>query len=308
MLTPDSDQIGYSRTTVLMDTFITIRLAQVSPGCAARVERVFDWFRQVEAACSRFDPQSEIMALTRTIGTPVPVSDNVYEAVAFALAVAAASNGAFDPTIGHTLERRGFNRNYVTGARIATAIAPATRPTYRDVRLDPARRTINLRQPLILDLGAVAKGLAIDLAARELAPCAKFAIDPGGDLFVAGKNPAGEPWQIGLRHPRQPDALLGTVRLSDAAICTSGDDARRAEHPAHGHHLIDPRTERSPEAVASATVIAPTALAADALSTAAAVLGPQRGLRFLKRQGVAGLLVTPSLERHATPDFEGYQG
>jgi FAD:protein FMN transferase len=306
MLPPGVEEAGYSRTIVLMDTFITIRLAQATSGCAERVDRAFDWFRQVEAACSRFDPQSEVMGLIHQVGKPVPVSDIVYEAVAFALAVAAATNGAFDPTVGHTLERRGFNRNYATGERIATKIAPDARPTYRDVRLDPARCTINLRRPLILDLGAVAKGLAIDLAARELAPCANFAIDAGGDLFAAGKNPAGEPWHIGLRHPRQPDALLGTVRLSNAAICTSGDDARPAEDPELGHHLIDPRSGHSPTAVASATVIAPTAMAADALATAVAVLGPQRGLRLLKRQGVEGLIVTPSLDRYATAGFEVY--
>lgn len=297
---------GYTRTVVLMDTFITIRLSRATPGCADRVARAFDWFRQVEAACSRFDPQSEVMALTQQAGKPVPASDILYEAATFALAVAAASNGAFDPTIGHTLERRGFNRNYITGERIATPLAPATRPTYRDVRLDPARRTINLRQPLILDLGAVAKGLAVDLAARELAPCADFAIDAGGDLYVAGKNPVGDPWNVGIRHPRQPDAVLATVRLSNAAICTSGDDSRRAEQPDQGHHIVDPRSGHSPATVASATVIAPTAMAADALATAVAVLGPQRGLRLLKRQGVEGLIVTPSLERYATAGFAGY--
>lgn len=297
---------GYTRTIVLMDTFITIRLSHATPGSEDRVARAFDWFRQVEAACSRFDPQSEVMALTQQAGKPVPASDILYEGVTFALAVAAASNGAFDPTIGHTLEQRGFNRNYVTGERIATQFPPATRPTYRDVRLDPARRTINLRQPLILDLGAVAKGLAVDLAARELAPCADFAIDAGGDLYVAGKNQAGDPWNVGIRHPRQPDAVLATVRLSNAAICTSGDDSRRAEDPDQGHHIVDPRSGRSPAIVASATVIAPTAMAADALATAVAVLGPQRGLRLLKRQGVEGLIITPALERYATAGFEVY--
>src|SRR5262245_45366382 len=120
MQPPDVADAGHSRTVVLMDTFITIRLSRSTPGCVEDIDRSFDWFRRVEAACSRFDPHSEIMSLVHQAGKPVPVSDIVYEAVAFALAVAAATNGAFDPTIGHTLERRGFNRNYVTGERIAT--------------------------------------------------------------------------------------------------------------------------------------------------------------------------------------------
>lgn len=297
---------SYTRTVVLMDTFVTIRLSRATPASAAQAERAFDWFRRVEASCSRFDAQSEVMQLTGQVGRPVPASAILYEAVAFARAVAEASGGAFDPTIGHALERRGFNRHYQTGEVIATPIAPGARPTYRDVRLDPARRTINLRCPLVLDLGAVAKGLAIDLATRELAPCKDFAIDAGGDLAVRGTNPAGEPWQIGLRHPRQPDALLGSVRLADAAICTSGDYERPAADPDAGHHLLDPRSGHSPRAVASVTVIAPTALAADALGTAAFILGPQRGLRLLKRHGVEGLIITTALARYATPGFKGY--
>lgn len=184
-----------ARTVVLMDTLVTIQVVDgpQETGSAAAIERAFDWFRRVEAACSRFDPRSEVMRLLERVGEPTPASDILYEAVALAIAVALASDGAFDPTIGHTLERRGFDRHYRTGATIATPIAPATRPTYRDVRLDPARRTIALRQPLILDLGAVAKGLAVDLAARELAPFGDYAIDAGGDLFVRGTNPAGRP-------------------------------------------------------------------------------------------------------------------
>ncbi len=297
-----------TRTVVLMDTYVTIRVVDgpQASGNAAAIERAFDWFRRVEAACSRFDPLSEVMRLLERIGAPTPASDILYEAVALALAVAEASAGAFDPTIGHTLERRGFDRHYQTGAPIATPIAPDARPTYRDVRLDPAHRTITLRQPLILDLGAVAKGLAVDLAAQELVPFGNYAIDAGGDLFVRGRNPAGQPWRIGLRHPRQPDALLGVLQLTDAAVCTSGDYERSSPHPGEGHHLIDPRTGRAAASVASVTVVAPTTVAADALATAAFILGPQRGLRLLARQGVAGLIVTPTLEHHTTSDFGRY--
>jgi thiamine biosynthesis lipoprotein len=297
-----------ARTVVLMDTFVTIQVVAgpQATGSAAAIERAFDWFRRVEAVCSRFDPRSEVMRLLDRVGEPIPASDILYEAVALALAVAEASEGAFDPTIGHTLERRGFDRHYQTGATIATPIAPDAHPTYRDVILDRDRRTITLRQPLIIDLGAVAKGLAVDLAAQALAPFGDYAIDAGGDLFVRGRNAEGQPWRIGLRHPRQPDALLGVVELSDAAICTSGDYERPSPQPGEGHHLIDPRTGRAAKTIASVTVIAPTTVAADALATAAFVLGPRRGLRLLARQGVEGLIVTPTLERHMTHDFGRY--
>jgi thiamine biosynthesis lipoprotein len=298
-----------TRTEVLMDTFVTIGVVREGGADNTAIARAFDWFRRVEAACSRFDRDSEVLRLLDRVGEPTPVSAILYQAVAFAIAVARASGGAFDPTIGHLLAERGFARNYRTGETIIMPLIPLAAggcPTFRDVRLDPHHRTIALRRPLILDLGAVAKGLAIDLAGQELAPTGRYLIDAGGDLAVRGQNPAGAPWQIGIRHPRQDAALLATLRLTDAAVCTSGDYERPAAAPAAGHHLFDPRAGRSPAAVASVTVIAPTALAADALGTAAFILGPRRGVRFLARQGVAGMLVTPDLTLHSTPDFGRY--
>jgi thiamine biosynthesis lipoprotein len=88
--------------------------------------------------------------------------------------------------------------------------------------------------------------------------------------------------------------------VSNAAVCTSGDYERRSACEDDGHHILDPRAGVSAGDVASATVVAPTAMAADALATAAFVLGPTEGIRLLERQGVDGLIVSPRLERHAT--------
>jgi thiamine biosynthesis lipoprotein len=152
---------------------------------------------------------------------------------------------------------------------------------------------------LILDLGAVAKGLAIDLAARELRPFVNFAIDAGGDLYLGGHRRPDTPWSVGIRHPRE-DGLLDSLLVSDTAVCTSGDYERRSPDDAHRHHILDPRRGVSADTVASVTVVAPTAMVADALATAAFVLGPIDGLRLLESQGVDGIIVSSTLERHAT--------
>jgi thiamine biosynthesis lipoprotein len=297
----------YHRTIVLMGTLVTIQVVghgedtQETIHREATVERAFGWFRRVEECCSRFDPQSEVIQLTAQVGVPVPVSTILFEAVQFALAVAEESNGAFDPTVGYAMESRGFNREYRTGQTIRTALesgSPAI--TYRDVWLDTDRRMITLLRPLILDLGAVAKGLAIDLASRELCPFRNFAIDAGGDLYLAGCNPDGEPWSIGIRHPRRENELIDSLRVSNRAVCTSGDYERKSAAGDQGHHIIDPRSGLSPHTAASVTVLAPTAMLADALATAAFVLGPDDGLRFLDRPGVDGLIFTPALQRYAT--------
>jgi thiamine biosynthesis lipoprotein len=267
------------------------------------VERAFDWFRRIEECCTRFDDRSELRRLTAQIGIPTPASAILFEAVQFALAVAEESGGAFDPTVGHAMETRGFNREYRTGQAVRSELASDGPVSYRDVRLDPARKTITLLRPLTLDLGAVAKGLAVDLAARELQPFENFAIDAGGDLYLGGYNPNGNPWSIGIRHPRRENELIDSVRVSNRAVCTSGDYEKPAPAGGEGHHILDPRAGASPRAVASVTVVAPTAMLADALATAAFVLGPAGGIQLFDRMGVDGLIFSPSLDRFATKGF-----
>ncbi len=270
----------------------------------AALDRAFGWFDEVEARCTRFDPQSELMQLTAHAGDARPASAILFEAVAFALALAAETGGAFDPTLGLEMEARGFNREYRTGRAQRTAVIAPAGVSYRDVAIDRDRRTIALTRPLVLDLGAVAKGLAVDLAARELASLENFVIDAGGDLYLGGRRAAGGPWRVGIRHPRG-GGPVAAIRVSNAAVCTSGDYERRASGGRDGHHILDPRTGASAAALASATVVAPSAMAADGLATAAFVLGPADGLALLRRHGADGFLMTPELEWVATPLMRG---
>jgi thiamine biosynthesis lipoprotein len=290
----------HSSMAIAMDTVVSIEVLSVWPEATVStiMQRAQSWFSLVEQACSRFDAESEVQRASARVGKPFLASPVLFEAIQFALALARSTNGAFDPTIGQVLEAKGFNRNYLTGERVHSANTGNGRVSYRDVRLDPARRTITLRRPLVLDLGAVAKGLAIDLAARELSAFDSFCIDAGGDIFARGRNRGGRPWRIGVRDPRG-EALADVLEVSDQAVCTSGDYERRTVDGLE-HHLVDPRTGRSARALASVTVVAPIALAADGLATAAFILGPERGLRLLEREGVGGLLITPSGEVRTT--------
>jgi thiamine biosynthesis lipoprotein len=305
------------RSVALMGTIVTIHVVEAgrdadrdahheaAPAIADSVVRAFEWFSRVEACCTRFDPESELMQLTARIGTAVSVSELLFEAVSFAVAVAEETDGAFDPTIGGEMESRGFNREYRTGRVVRTSVDSRSSASYRDVVLDSRRRTITLTRPLVLDLGAVAKGMAIDLAARELRPHENFAIDAGGDLYLAGCGPGGSPWSVGIRHPRLDRQLIDALRVSNMAVCTSGDYER--ESPAgidpaltRNRHILDPQRGAPVDGVASVTVLAPTAMVADALATAAFVLGPAEGIRLLERQGVDGLIVSPGMERFLT--------
>ncbi|HEY0492337.1 MAG TPA: FAD:protein FMN transferase, partial [Candidatus Dormibacteraeota bacterium] len=190
---------------------------------------------------------------------------------------------------------------YRSGAhrRFADGVEPAMDG---DIVLDERLRTITLRRQLLIDLGAVAKGLAIDLAARELAPLVNYSIDAGGDLYLAGQGP-DLGWRVGIQHPGWPGALAGVLELTDLAVCTSGDYLRRGAG-ADEQHLVDPRTGKSPSEAASVTVVAPSAMLADGLSTAAYVLGPEKGLALVAESGAEGLVLTPRLEKIATPGMQ----
>jgi FAD:protein FMN transferase len=314
---PQSNEVV--RTVVLMGTFVTIHVVgHVAGEMAGRegetettqreraVDRALDWFCKIEECCTRFEAGSEVMRLATQVGMRVPVSTILFEAVQFAMAVAEETDGAFDPTVGYAMESLGFNREYRTGQTIRTPLDSNFPVSYRDVRLDAEGQTITLHRPLILDLGAVAKGLAVDLAVRELQSFENFAINAGGDLYLAGCSPSGEPWSIGIRHPRNDGELIDSIQVSNRAVCTSGDYEKRAAAAEQGHHILDPHTGTSANAVASVTVIAPTAMLADALATAAFVLGPSDGIQLFHCLGVDGLIISPTLELYATRGFRDY--
>lgn len=293
-----------SRTMVVMDTLVTI---QVPRAGASLFEAAFRWFHQVETCCSRFDPNSELMQATSRVGVAVRVSTMLFHAVEFAISVAEQSGGAFDPTVGHAMAQRGFNREHRTGRRIASPIGENPAVSFRDVRLDRERQTLTVERPLILDLGAVAKGLAVDMAAQELHSLGSFAIDAGGDLYLAGCRPEGDRWRVGIRAPRNSPAThsaaveaVDVLHVSNLAVCTSGDYARPSPDGGGDHHIIDPRTGGSVHDVASVTVVAPRAMLADAVATAVFVLGPQKGLRLCEQLDVDALVVTPAHECFST--------
>lgn len=289
------------RSALYMDTVVGITVAAPqSPAAEAAIHRAFQHFAQVEQVCSRFDAASELSQLSLQVGWPVRVSPLLFGAVQFACEMAGFTSGVFDPTVGGMLERFGFDRDYRSGQRRDSGIDPSLAASYRDVLLDPEARTILLQKPLLLDLGAVAKGLAVDLAARELAPLGGFTIDAGGDVYAAGLNADGEPWRIGIQHPLRPDELIWSFSLTDAAVCTSGGYERPSPVARGAHHLVDPRSGSSPTDLLSCTVVAPFAMLADAASTAAFLLGPEQGSAYLDAAGLGGLFIDSSLHLQLT--------
>ncbi len=290
------------RSTAMMGTVVSILVNRLADdacqqaACETAITEAWSWFAQVESVCSRFEPTSELCTLSRQVGRPVRVSELLFEVLHFALGVAERTGGAFDPTVGDTMITGGFARNFRSGQLVERASFSDVAASFRDVVTVPETRTVTLHRPLTLDLGAVAKGRAIDLAAKALGAFESFAIDAGGDVFAGGRNTNNAPWVVGIRHPRRPGDMIATVHVSNLAACTSGTYER-------GEHLVQARAGAARDALASATVIAPSAMVADALATAACVLGADEGLDLLLAEGVEGLLVRSDLTMVRTPGF-----
>ena len=178
---------------------------------------------------------------------------------------------------------RRTSRSCSTPRLPTSAIATSTRSGTTD---DHARR------PLVLDLGAVAKGLAIDLAARELRRSGTSRSTPAATSISAAATPTGAPWSVGIRHPATRRRAHRDVRVSDCAVCTSGDYERRRPTPTATISSIRAPASAA-TAVASATVVAPTAMLADALGDRGVRARPGRGHRACSSARRRGL------DRHA---------
>lgn len=284
------------KTKLYMDTVVDIQVVtgKSNQAAAEKINRAFQAFYQVEQACSRFSPSSELMRACQNVGTPVEISPFLFEPLHFAIEMARMTGGLFDPTVGKVMEKNGFNRHYLTGDRMDSPAADSV--SYQDIVMDRQPRTLLLKKPLVIDLGAVAKGFAIDLAAQELKEFDGFLINAGGDLFAGGLDFYGQPWKIGIQHPFQKDQLIDTVEITNQAICTSGSYERRNPAIADLHHIVNPKTKQSPNQWVSVSVMAPFAMMADAFSTSSFLLGGEKGKQLIEDANLQGIWITPELQ------------
>jgi thiamine biosynthesis lipoprotein len=286
------------KTKLFMDTVVQIEIVTLEStsvkNAEVKLEQAFELFRITEQACSRFSHDSELMQACSVIKKPVQISPILFEPLKFALEMAKLTNGEFDPAIGKVMEEQGYNRHYLTNEFMKSSSDPSA--TYQDIILDEQARTLYLEKPLVIDLGAVAKGFAIDLAANELKDFEGFVINAGGDLFVGGMDWNGHPWRIGIQHPEIKDQIIDEIELSNQAICTSGSYERKNKLLPGMHHIINPKTKKSPNDWVSCSIIAPYAMMADAFSTVAFLLGQNAGNKLIEEVGLKGLFITPELE------------
>ncbi|MHC5011432.1 MAG: FAD:protein FMN transferase [Planctomycetota bacterium] len=229
----------------------------------------------VDATMSRFRDDSDVgRANARAVADGVPVAPATAAVLAEALAWAESTDGLFDPCVGRAVllwnvEERSAPPSAADRRRLAG------RRLYRhlDIGTWKGRPAVRYTDPdVAIDLGGIAKGYAVDLAAETLRArgIEHALVNVGGDLLALGRSEDGDPWQVGIRSPDDPSRLSGTVALEDEAVATSGDYERFFRWRGRTyHHLLDPRTAAPRVSDAhSLTVVAPTCMRADAAATA----------------------------------------
>jgi thiamine biosynthesis lipoprotein len=266
------------------------------PRARRALAQVPGWFESWEAALSRFRADSELSRLNARAGQIVRVSGVLWEVLQAALAAARRTGGLVTPTGLVALEAAGYDRTFAAlPAAGSAAVAPAgPLPAWQAVRLLPRLQAVQVPAGVRLDFGGIAKGWAADRAARRLAAHAPALVDAGGDIRVSGPRATGEPWPIGAGDPRDADRDLALLALRGGAVATSGRDYRRWQRGGvWQHHILDPRTGHPATTdVLSATVLAPTAVAAESAAKAVLILGSGAGVAWLDAQpALAGLLV-----------------
>jgi thiamine biosynthesis lipoprotein len=234
--------------------------------------------RAIDLACSRFRPDSELTLLNQAGGRRQPVSPLFAEALAVALGAAAATNGDVDPTCGQSLIRLGYDRDFAQLASRWRAPAGPVRPVpvggWQCVDLDREDLTVRLPAGVHLDLGATAKALAADRAARtiSMATGAGVLVNLGGDIAVAGLAPAAG-WRVEIVADPADGGRRPVIALRDGGLATSSTSSRAWRRGVQTlHHILDPRTGRSVDSCwAAVSVAAATCVDANSASTAAII-------------------------------------
>jgi thiamine biosynthesis lipoprotein len=290
----------YEFAQIHMGVPFTIRFYAPDQAVATEASRAaFRRIKQLNAMLSDYDPESELMRLSRTAGSgqAVKVSPELLLLLSRSKELWRRSDGAFDVTVGPVVRlwRRARRDGRLPDA---AALAEARRAVGSQfLKIDVKGGTVELAQPgMRLDLGAIAKGYAADEALRVLKEhgVSRALVDASGDLAVGDPPPGRQGWRIAVapldRKDRGPRPSLV---IANGAVATSGDAYQHVEIGGVRYsHIVDPKTGLGLTTSSSVTVIAPDGMTADALASAVSVLGPQRGLALIEEtKGAAALVV-----------------
>jgi len=271
-----------------MDTFTEISCISSNRKIALNaIENSFKEIERIEKLFNRYDEESEVSKINRLAGIKsLTINSEVFELIKKSLYYSELSEGNFDITVSPAIDiwidvRR--NNSMPSNKTIKSALKHVG---YKNIVLDKSNLSIHfLDRDTKIDLGAIAKGYAVDRAKGILSTYGieDALVNIGGNIFAMGKPLDKESWQIGIRHPRSKKDIIHTLKLNNKAISTSGDYERFfIVNGKRFSHIVDPHTGKPSEGVTSVTIVCDSAKKADFLSTAVFVMGPEKGLEFIQ--------------------------
>lgn len=300
-----------------------VQLTAHGPDASSAVQQAEQLLDTLSEQVDRFIEQSDIAKVNEQAGEWVHVSPDTVQLVQAAIDWAEKTDGLFDPTIGPLVDLWGFvevDHTDEFGEESAIVMQGQKPPPPEDIEnarrhihygrvaLDAQQYRIKVEPHTVVDLGGIAKGYAADRVADVFkeADILSALIDLGGDMYAVGTKPDGSHWRIGVLNPRRTNEIMAVITVADEAIVTSGDYERYFEYEGKRYtHLLNPKTGYPATHLASATIVAPTATAADSLATAVSVMDVDAALHLLQSlSGVEGLLIDTDLQVHMTPGMQ----
>ncbi len=292
LFTGCTDPKPYRESRFMMGTLVDLVLYTQPDAGAKAAGRAFEGMLRIEWVARSSEEGSPLFEIRQ--GRGARIEGDLSRILDTAVNVSRAASGAFDPTLGALVHLWGFGREDPTlpePGEIKQALEQAGLDRVSAGNCCPEGVAV------WLDLGGVAKGYAVDEAVRSLRESGVRAgiVNAGGDLRSFGKRPGRGYWKIGVQDPNSPQELAGILEIREAAVATSGDYQRYFEkNGTRYHHILNPATGYPAQSgLRGTTVVAPDCATADALATAAFVLGPDKGLALLEGwNGAEGVLIT----------------
>lgn len=285
-------------THILLAAFTTPELDEVL--LRPKLEKALAEIRRLEALMTTWRDDSEISRINAAAGkAPVVVGAETLAVIQKSLWMSERSEGVFDISFEAMHGVWKFDQDHDEKIPAQAAVDRARRLIdYRKIKVDSEKSSVMLEKAgMRMSLGGIAKGYAVDAAARvlEQEKLPSYFVQAGGDLYVKGRKPDGAPWRVGVRDPRGRDAndFFAMLEVEDHAFSTAGDYERGfVKDGKRYHHILDPRTGYPSTASRSVTIWAKDAFTADAIDDAVFILGPEKGLALVESiEGCGAVIV-----------------
>jgi thiamine biosynthesis lipoprotein len=283
-----------------MGTYANVTIVTDDSAAAAPAARIAQSaLARVDSLMSNWTTTSEVARLNRECGSgAVRVEPEVARVIAASLDVWRGSEGTFDITVEPLVRAWGFIGGHPHVPSDSEATVAARRVGARQLRFDAAAGTLAYENPGVrIDLGGIAKGYAVDVAAESLVArgVTDALVDLTGNMMALGRPANAPAWRIGIRDPRDRVPYFARITLSGEGISTSGkyEQFVAADGTTYGH-IMDPRTGRPADGMLSVTLISKSAFTCDGWDTPLFVLGPVKARALARAHAdFDAILVTP---------------